>query len=163
AAIPLPKLLDPVGVAHEVASVEAIDTAKQRATVATAKGQQSLSYDRLVLALGSQLVRPAIPGLAQNGFDVDTYAAAQKLNAHLASLRERPASPGRSTVIVVGAGFTGIEVAAEMPQKLRAAGLAGDVSVILIDPNPMVGATIGDQARPVINEALSALHIETRL
>jgi NADH:ubiquinone reductase (H+-translocating) len=163
ATIPLAKLLDPVGVKHVVASVEAIDTASQDVIVATAHGRETIGYDRLVLALGSELVRPAIPGLAQNGFDVDTYAAAQKLNAHLASLRERPASPGRNTVIVVGAGFTGIEVAAEMPQKLRAAGVPGDYRVILVDPNPVVGATIGDQARPVINEALSALHVETRL
>jgi NADH:quinone reductase (non-electrogenic) len=163
AAIPLAKLLDPVGVAHRVASVEAIDAAKQQVTVATALGRETLDYDRLVLALGSELIRPAIPGLAQNSFDVDTYAAARKLNAHLASLRERPASAGRNTVIVVGAGFTGIEVAAEMPQKLRAAGVPGNCRVILVDPNPVVGATIGDQARPVINEALSALHVETRL
>src|SRR5262245_11996881 len=83
AAIPLAKLLDPVGVAHEVASVEAIDTAKQQVTVATARSQQSLGYDRLLLALGSQLRRPAVPGLAEASFDVDTYTAAQKLNAHL--------------------------------------------------------------------------------
>jgi NADH:ubiquinone reductase (H+-translocating) len=163
AAIPLAKLLDPVGVAHMVASVETIDTARQNVIVATPHGRETISYDRLVLAVGSELVRPAIPGLAQNSFDVDTYAAARKLNAHLSSLRERPASQARNTVIVVGAGFTGIEVAAEMPQKLRAAGLAGEVRIILVDPNPVVGATIGDQARPVINEALSALHVETRL
>ena len=163
AAIPLAKVLDPVAVAHAVASVEAIDTKKQDVVVATAQGRETISYDRLVLALGSELVRPAIPGLAQHSFDVDTYAAARKLNAHLASLRERPASPGRSTVIVAGAGFTGIEVAAEMPQKLRAAAVPGDYRVILVDPNPAVGATIGASARPVIDEALSALRVETRL
>jgi len=162
-AIPLAGLLDPVGVKHLVASVETVDTAKQQVSVASARGREILSYDLLVLALGSELVRPAIPGLADNSFDVDTYAAALKLNRHLASLREQPASPGRNTVAVVGAGFTGIEVAAEMPQKLRDAGLPGEYRVILLDPNPVVGATIGDQARPVINEALSALGVETRL
>jgi NADH:quinone reductase (non-electrogenic) len=162
-AIPLAKLLDPVGVKHAVASVESIDTAGQHAAVMTDRGRETLSYDRLVLALGSELVRPAISGLAENSFDVDTFAAAERLNAHLASLRKRPPSSGRNTVIVVGAGFTGIEVAAEMPQKLRAAGLPGGYRVILVDPNPVVGKTIGDQARPVINEALSALEVETRL
>jgi NADH:ubiquinone reductase (H+-translocating) len=163
AAIPLAKVLDPVGVAHAVASVEAIDTAKQDVVVATAHGRETIGYDRLVLALGSELVRPAIQGLAQHSFDVDTFAAAQKLNAHLASLHDRPASPGRNTVVVVGAGFTGIEVAAEMPQKLRAAGVPGDYRIILVDPNPVLGATIGESARPVIDEALSALRVETRL
>ncbi len=109
------------------------------------------------------MVRPAIPGLAEHGFDVDTFPAAEKLCAHLSSLRGRTASQARNTVVVVGAGFTGIEVAAEMPQKLRAAGIGGDYRVILVDPNPVVGATIGDEARPVIHEALSVLGIETRL
>jgi NADH dehydrogenase len=65
--------------------------------------------------------------------------------------------------VVVGAGFTGIEVATEMPDKLRRALGAEDYRVILVDPNPVVGATIGEHARPVILEALSALRIETRL
>ena len=54
-------------------------------------------------------MRPTIPGVAESSFDVDTFAAAQKLNAHLSSLRERSPSQGRNTVVVVGAGFTGIE------------------------------------------------------
>ncbi len=160
-AIPLPGLLDPVGVKHGIAEVEAIDVAKQRVTVA-GSGEQ-LAYDRLVLALGSELARPAISGLASYGFDVDTYAAAEKLNAHLASLATVPPSPARSTIVVVGAGFTGIEVATEMPAKLDKAGIRGERRIILLDPNPVVGATIGANGRPVINEALSALGVETRL
>src|SRR6516165_6659220 len=39
----------------------------------------------------------------------------------------------------------------------------GDRRIILIDPNPVVGATIGEPARPVITEALSALGVELRL
>jgi NADH:ubiquinone reductase (H+-translocating) len=163
AAIPLAGLLDPVGVDHRVGEVRAIDPAKQVVHVATSHGEEVLHYDRLVLTLGSELVRPTIPGLAANSFDVDTYQAAVRLNDHLATLGRQAPSPGRATVVVVGAGFTGIEVAAEIPQKLRAAGMPGDYRVILVDPNPVVGATIGDQARPVINEALSALHVETRL
>jgi NADH:ubiquinone reductase (H+-translocating) len=161
-AIPLAELLDPVGVNHVIAEVQAIDPAKQEVAVATRRGGEVLSYDRLVLTLGSELVRPAIPGLKTNGFDVDTYAAAVRLNAHLAALGKLDASPGRSTVVVVGAGFTGIEVAAEMPSKLARAHIA-DPRVILVDPNTVIGATIGDDARPVINEALSALGVETRL
>src|SRR5262249_26480195 len=97
------------------------------------------------------------------GFDVDTYAAGVRLNAHIASLGTRPASPGRSTVVVVGAGFTGIEVATEMPEKLRRALANGAGRVILVDPNPVVGATIVDHERPVICDALTSRGAETRL
>ncbi len=162
-ALPLAELLDPIGVNHRVAEVGAIDTDKQQVTVTTSRGQECLAYDRLVLALGSELPRPAIPGLAAHGFDVDTYAAAVRLDAHLAALGAREASEGCSTVVVVGAGFTGIEVATEMPGKLDRARANGERRIILVDANPVVGATIGEHARPVINEALSALGIETRL
>ena len=160
-AIPLPGLLDPVGVQHRVGEVRAIDIASQQVTVAGTG--EKLTYDRLVLALGSELARPAIAGLASHGFDVDTFPAAERLNAHLASLATAPPSEARSTVVVVGAGFTGIEVATEMPAKLEKAGVHGGRRVILLDPNPVVGATFGANGRPVINEALSALGVETRL
>jgi NADH dehydrogenase len=161
-AIPLGEVLDPIGVKHLIAEIQSIDAEKQEIEIASPRGRERLAYDRLVLALGSQLVRPQIPGLAENGFDVDTYAAARRLNAHLATLANRRASAGWSTVVVVGAGFTGIEVATEMPVKLARA-LGGDHRIILVDPNPVVGATIGDHARPVICQALAALGVETRL
>lgn len=161
-AIPLNEVLDPIGVGHVAAEVETIDTVKQEVAIMTADTRQRLSYDRIVLALGSELVRPPLPGLAAHGFDVDTYAAAVRLNEHLAKLARLEASPARSTVVVVGAGFTGIEVATELPSRLAQAGIT-DPRIILVDPNPIVGATIGGEARPVINEALAALHIETRL
>jgi NADH:ubiquinone reductase (H+-translocating) len=160
-ALPLPGLLDPVGVKHRIAEVQAIDVANHHVTVAGAG--EKLTYDRLVLALGSELTRPAVPGVATHSFDVDTYAAAERLDAHLSALGAAPSSPARSTIVVVGAGFTGIEVATEMPAKLDKAGLNGDRRIILLDPNPVVGATFGAHGRPVINEALSALGVETRL
>src|SRR5262245_7882572 len=161
--IPLGEVLDPIGINHLTAEVQAIDVAKKQVVVTTRGGQEILTYDRLVLALGSELVRPDIPGLAANAFDVDTYSAAGRLNAHIAALSTSPMSPGRSTVVVVGAGFTGIEVAAEMPSKLRRALGCSENRVILVDHNPVVGATLGVHARPVICEALATLRIETRL
>jgi NADH:ubiquinone reductase (H+-translocating) len=162
AAIPLDKLLDPVGVRHLLAEVRTIDPAKQQVAVTHDGGSEILAYDRLVLALGSELARPAIPGLAEHAFDVDTYQAALELDAHLADLGRRDASDARATVVVVGAGFTGIEVAAEMPAKLDKAGVTGKRRVVLVDPGPVIGAAIGAQGSPVVSEALSALGVETR-
>ncbi len=161
-ALPLAGLLDPIGIRHIIAEVSAIDPIKQEVTLASSRGREILSYDRLVLTLGSELVRPAIPGLASCGFDVDTYAAAIRLNDHLAALGRLEPSPERATVVVVGAGFTGIEVATEMPGKLAQAQIANP-RVVLVDPNPVVGAAIGEAGRPVVNEALAALNVETRL
>jgi NADH:ubiquinone reductase (H+-translocating) len=103
-------------------------------------------------------------GLAVHGYDVDTYAAAVRLDAHLAELGQQAPSERNSTVVVVGAGFTGIEVATEMPGKLNRASLSGQRRIILIDPN--YGCRHHHwrvNARQTIHEALSALGIETRL
>src|ERR1700759_3827861 len=101
-AIPLAEVLDPIGVRHVVAEGSGADTVRQKVTVTTATGSQELSYDRLVLSLGSKLPIPPVPGLAAHGFDVDTYAAAVRLQHHLAALSKHPASPARATVVVVG-------------------------------------------------------------
>lgn len=162
-ALPLPQLLDPIGVSHGLGEVEAIDPARREISLVTSAGKETLHYDRLVLALGSAVMRPDIPGLAAHAFDVDTYAAALRLEDHLVSLGRSAPSPGHSTVVVVGAGFTGIEVAAEMPDQLARAGITGSRRIILVDPNPSVGASIGANARPVIETALASLDIETRL
>jgi len=161
--IPLADVLDPIGVNHMRAEVQAVDPSARHVTVETAVGQQCLTYDRLVLTLGSQLVRPAIPGLAVHGYDVDTYVAAARLDSHLDELGKQAPSEGRSTVVVVGAGFTGIEVATEMPAKLDRAHLSGQRRIVLVDPNANVGMTIGEHSRQTIHGALSALGVETRL
>ncbi len=156
-------MLDPIGVKHLTAQVETIDVTEQQVIVTTLRGREALDYDRLVLALGSELARPDIPGLASNSFDVDSYLAALRLNAHISKLGTSPPSPERGTIVVVGAGFTGIEVATEMPAKLRRVLPGDEHRIVLVDPNPVAGATIGDHARPVICDALSTLGIETRL
>jgi NADH dehydrogenase len=82
-------------------------------------------------------------------------------------LPEQPESPGRFTVVVVGAGLTGIEAATEMTEKLRAvrarANLTRPFRVILADHRQHVGSDMGDSAQPIIEEALAALGIETRV
>jgi NADH dehydrogenase len=165
--VPLDDVLGPVGVRRVEGDVSDIDLAGQTVTVMTTSGQQVLAYDRLVVALGSQLVRPNVPGLAEYGFDVDTYAGAARLQAHLQALPNVPASPGQWTVVVVGAGLTGIEVATEMPGKLRTvlaqANMTQPCRVILADHQPWIGSDMGTDARPVIAEALAALGIETRV
>jgi NADH dehydrogenase len=165
--VPLDDILGPVGVQRVEGEVTGIDLSGQTVAVVTASGQRNLPYDRLVFALGSQLLRPNVVGLTENAFDVDTFIGAARLNAHLQSLPHRPDTPGLFTVVVVGAGLTGIETATEMPDRLRAVLARADqkrpIHVILADHSPHVGSDMGESARPVIEEALTALGIETRL
>ncbi|OUS96402.1 NAD(P)/FAD-dependent oxidoreductase [Rhodococcus sp. NCIMB 12038] len=158
--IPLADLLDPVGVGHITAEVTAIDTAARTVTVSGDGAGGTQRYDRLVLALGSRVAKPDIPGLREFGFDVDTYDGAMKLQRHLATLSNGRAGAGAATAVVVGAGLTGIETASELPGML-AKTCHGEPRVVLIDHNPHVGSDMGDSARPVIEAGLSDNGVET--
>ncbi|BBX96463.1 NADH dehydrogenase [Mycobacterium lacus] len=159
--ISLNDLLDPAGVAHVVAEVTEIDSDAR--TVATSRGAIH-RYDRLVLASGSHVVKPAIPGLLEFGFDVDTYDGAIRLRRHLQALADGPPTPAAFTVVVVGAGLTGIETACELPNRMRAlfTHCRAAPRVVLVDHNPFVGSDMGQSARPVIEEALADNGVETR-
>lgn len=166
--VPLAQVLGPIGVESVEGRVRDIDVNERQVVVDVGDGPaQVLRYDRLVFALGSVLARPAIPGLAQHGFDVDTFDGAARLDAHLRRLGSHASPSDPATVVVVGAGLTGIEVASEMPDRLRALLAQHDrratCRVILVDRNAHVGSDMGASALPVIEQALDALGIERRL
>src|SRR5690606_33595116 len=106
---------------------------------------------RLILATGSRLFRPDIPGLAEHGFSVDQYEDAVALDCHLHSLADRPDSMARNTVVVAGGGFTGIEAATEMPGRLRAIlGEDAKIRVIIVERNNAIAPDMGEHPRPII-------------
>ena len=162
---PLLDVLKAVDVVYIKGSAETIDTASRIVQVATANNKrQSLSYDRLVVATGSRLFRPNIPGLAEHGFSVDNLDDAIALDKHLHGLIDRPASNGRDTIVVAGGGFTGIEAATEIPTRLRAIlGKDARPRVIIVERNSAIAPDMGEGPRPIIEEALRKLGVETRL
>jgi NADH dehydrogenase len=159
------ELFDAVDVVYVQGSAETVDASARTVGIATADGERkSLAYDRLVVASGSQLFRPNIPGLAEHSFSVDSLDDAIALDQHLHGLAQRPATNGRNTVVVVGGGFTGIETATELPARLR--GILGNdanTRVIIVDRNNVIAPDMGLDSRPVIEEALRKLGVETRL
>ena len=162
---PLQDVLKAIDVVYVQGSAETIDTKSRTVEVVSAKGtRKSLSYDRLVVATGSRLFRPNIPGLAEHGFSVDQLNDAIALDRHLHSLADRPAKNGRDTVVVAGGGFTGIEAATEIPARLRAIlGKDAKPRVIIVDRNNAIAPDMGEGPRPVIEDALRNLGVETRL
>ena len=160
--VPLSEVLEPAGVATIEGTVSDIDTTARRVIVDVRDGVRHIDYARLVFAAGSKLAHPAIPGLAEHAYDVDTHAGAKRLGEHLRSLPARADAAGRYTVVVVGAGLTGVEIAAELPSRL--AGIAGDaarggIRVVLADRTPKIGQEMG-AAQPVIERAMRELGVE---
>ncbi|WP_176508993.1 MULTISPECIES: NAD(P)/FAD-dependent oxidoreductase [Pseudomonas] len=149
---PVGDLFDAVGVRFIAGIANAIDTLDRSVSYTDANGEcRQIGYDRLVLAAGSQVARPAVPGLAEHAFDVDQMASAMHLEQHLLGLPALPASPARNTVVVCGGGFTGIETATEMPARLHTIlGSEAAVRVLLVDRGASVGAALGAGITPSI-------------
>jgi NADH dehydrogenase len=162
---PLQDVLKAIDVGYVQGRADTIDAKARTVEIVTLNGgRKALSYDRLVIATGSRLFRPNIPGLAEYGFSVDQLDDAIALDRHLHDLASRPAINGRDTVVVAGGGFTGIEAATEMPARLRAIlGKNATPRVIIVDRNNAIAPDMGEGPRPIIVEALHKLGVETRL
>jgi NADH dehydrogenase len=154
-----------IDVVYVQGSAETVDTKSRTVSIAEGNGtRKSLTYDRLVLATGSKLFRPNIPGLADHGFSVDSLDDAVALDKHLHALAERPATNGRDTVVVAGGVFTGIEAATAMPARLRKIiGKDTTPRVIIVERNSAIAPAMGEGPRPLIEEALRTVGVETRL
>ncbi|WP_234681593.1 NAD(P)/FAD-dependent oxidoreductase [Bradyrhizobium monzae] len=162
---PLQDVLKSIDVVYIKGSAEAIDTRSKIVEIAAGQGsRKKLSYDRLVVATGSRLFRPNVPGLAEHGFSVDQFDDAIALDRHLHGLSSRPASKARNTVVVAGGGFTGIEAATEVPSRLREIlGKDAPLRVVIVDRNQAIAPDMGAGPRPIIEDALRKLGVETRL
>ncbi len=161
ARVLLDDVLAPVGIKRIEGTVVDIKQLERRLTVEVATGVQIVSYDKLVLASGSQIRLPSITGLQGQVFNVDTTNEGERLNRHIAALADLSSRPGDNTVVVVGGGLTGVEVACEMPEKLHAAGF-DRARVIIVDRSSPIGSRMGRHAQATIGKACSALGIETR-
>ncbi len=162
---PLTELFAATDINYRQGNVETIDAAASTITVVAADGTSaSLTYDRLILAAGSNGFTPPIPGLAEFGFASSQLDEAVTLDYHLHGLAKKPASAARNTVVVGGAGFTGLEFATEIPSRLREIlGKDADIRVVIVDRSEHVAPAMGIEPRPFIEEQLRALGVETRL
>ena len=156
---PLRPALEPLGIRLLLSRAGAIDAAQREVVM---EGDISrLRYDAAIVATGSRLRWPAVPGLREAALDVDTYAGAARLLRHLSGLGSAPSD---SIFAVVGAGFTGLEVATELRgtlARLHGPERAKSARILLIDRNA-AAPDLGAQPRPAIEEALAAARIETR-
>jgi NADH dehydrogenase len=86
---------------------------------------RSIPYDTLVLAVGSVSNDFGIPGVAEHCFFLDAHRQADRFHQHLlrrcyaAHAQEGPLRPGQLHIAIVGAGATGVELAAELHRSTR--------------------------------------------
>jgi NADH dehydrogenase len=121
----------------------------------------TLGFDALVLATGSRMRRPPVAG-ASEAFSIDDQPDAMAFDDRLAQIAWQP----EVRIAVVGAGFTGIELTLELPERLRRHGRRDVVArpeIVLVDRAAVVGAELGAGPRPVIEAALAETGVVCRL
>lgn len=144
---------------------ERIDAAENGVWYKTPQAESTfLPYDRLILATGSHLHHFGIKGIAEHGFDIDQLETAQRLEDHLNALAAQPESEARNTVVVCGGGFTGIELATELPTRLKALfGANSKTKVVVVERGSVIGGRYSEALRDIIRDASEELGVEWRL
>jgi NADH dehydrogenase len=88
-------------------------------------GHTPISYDFLVLAAGSSTTDFSIPGVEENAFPLKTLPDALRLRNHILSTFEHAdaeslaaGEPGALTIVLVGGGPTGVEMAGALSELI---------------------------------------------
>ncbi|MXN66655.1 NAD(P)/FAD-dependent oxidoreductase [Stappia sp. GBMRC 2046] len=146
--VPLAPLMTTIGANLITATASGIDPGSRSIDLADGG---TLAYRRLVLATGSRLKRIPVRGADEYCHCVDTYEEAASFDEKLVSLRDT------ATAIVIGASFTGLELATELRTRMGA-----KARIVLIDSAERAGIELGNNPRAAIEEALNDCRIETR-
>jgi NADH dehydrogenase len=130
---------------------------------------RTVAYDTLVLAVGSRANDFGTPGVAENCISIDTRSEAIAFNDQLRILLVKAAVSGRPfTIGIVGAGATGVELAAQLVQiadiaeQYGLSGAAARLKVVLIESGSRVLGPFPDRVAHAAGQKLEQLGIEIR-
>jgi NADH:ubiquinone reductase (H+-translocating) len=165
------------GVRLLLGAVEGVDLDARRVALADPEGQRrTVTYDRLLLATGSVHRLLPIPGVATHAHGFRSLAEALWLRDHLVRQLELAASSddpeeraARCTFVVVGAGYTGTEIAAHGQLLTWAAarqrpGLAGQrLRWLLLDLAARVLPELDPRLSATADRVLRQRGVEVRL
>lgn len=112
-APPYEELLANTGVHFHQSGVDSIDLAGK--SVSLSDGAQ-LSYDRIVLALGGETPMDMAPGVAEYAIPFRSLEDAYRLKDKLRQVEEE--DPEKIRVAVVGGGYSGVEIACKVSERL---------------------------------------------
>ncbi|RQU09267.1 NAD(P)/FAD-dependent oxidoreductase [Burkholderia cenocepacia] len=126
------------GYTYQPGELKGLDRARRRVQLGEIRSQdgdvvigaRELEYDVLILALGSQANDFGVPGVREHCYFIDSQRQAETFNEALrmrvfrSIARDEPFH-----VAIVGAGATGVELAAELSRLLEVAQAYGDETV----------------------------------
>ncbi|MEE1131638.1 MAG: NAD(P)/FAD-dependent oxidoreductase [Caryophanon sp.] len=142
-ALPLKKIFKGLDVNLEIAKVNSFDVEAKKVELSSGK---TLSYDTLVVSLGSQTGFFGIPGLEENSMVLKSADEANKIRNHIEDRIKAYATSkdeADATIVIGGGGLTGVELVGEIVDNFpKVAAKYGvdfaDIKVKLVEAGPRI-------------------------
>lgn len=135
---------------------------------------RSIAYDTLVMAIGSTTNDFGTPGAREHAISLDNPRQAalfhsRLLNACLrANAQQEPLQPGQLHIAIIGAGATGVELAAELHNTIREFVSFGldrinperDIKITIIEAAPKILPALPERLSVAVLGLLKKLKVE---
>jgi NADH dehydrogenase len=165
------------GVRLALGTVHTVDLDSRKITYTDPEGgERSLDYDRLVLAAGSVNKLLPIPGVTEHAHGFRSVPEALYLRDHVirqielaANADDQAERDARCTFVVVGAGYTGTEVAAQGPLFTKAVVARHpelrdqEIRWLLLDIAPKVLPELNPRLSRTADKVLRSRGVEVRM
>ena len=113
------ELLADTGIQFRQATVDAINKTDRTVRLGAESNHELIHYDRLVIAMGGETPLGRVPGSAEHALTFRSLEDAQRLSDRLRVLENDPESVrDRIRVAVIGAGYSGVELACNLAERL---------------------------------------------
>lgn len=158
--VPLVPLLRGTGVHWEQAAVKDVNVDTREVTL---KDGRVLTYDTLVVALGSTTNFYRIPGLAENAVELKDIQDADEI-FHYVNRAYASDYQGHRDIVVGGAGLTGVELVTELArraEKLTKARGLPPMNIYLVEAGPKILPVLDDALRAKAQRTLDEYGIHT--
>jgi NADH:ubiquinone reductase (H+-translocating) len=169
---------------YRIGELVGLDRAKRQIHVAPSLDEDGqtiipprvLGYDTLVIAVGSVADDFGTPGVREHAIALDTVDEAARFNRRMinaclrANAQYEPLRPGQLHVAIIGAGATGVELAAELHKSMRdLASYNLDridfdkyIKIVLIEAAPRILPALPDSIAAATAEVLRNLSVAVR-
>lgn len=160
-AMPLEKLLKGLDVDLKIATVESFSVDKKEVKLV---GSTTLSYDALVVALGSKTAYFGIPGLEENSMVLKSTDDANKIFNHVEDRIRAYAetkNEADATILIGGGGLTGVELVGELadetPKLAKKYGVnPKEIKLLLVEAGPKILPVLPDDLIERATKSLEA-------
>jgi NADH dehydrogenase len=139
--------------------------------------ERDVAYDTLVFAVGCEANDFGVPGVAEHAIKLDTPPQAERFHRRLLAASVRADSQkgeggaGTVDIVIIGAGATGVELAAEIRQTTREHATYGldhldperDIRITVLEAAPRILPPLSERIAAAATQLLATLHVDVHV